>query len=78
MSQQTEILVGPPLAWRAVKFGELGPRNQRRFSVFRTVTALTWRTQRAGRFSPEMIMRKGPSRGGSGWLILSPPAVDEP
>jgi hypothetical protein len=35
----------------------------------RTVTALTWRTQRAGRFSPGTTMRKGPSRGGSGWLL---------
>src|SRR5271169_2179242 len=34
MSKQTEILVGAPLARRAVNFGQVCPQNQRRFSVF--------------------------------------------
>jgi len=57
--------------------GETGKATQRPahrpagvFQFLRTVTALTWRTHRAGRFSPGTMMRKGPSRGGSDWPSL--------
>jgi hypothetical protein len=46
----------------------ISPRRHRR-SIFANCHRTDLAHQRAGRFSPGTTMRKGPSRGGSGWLL---------